>query len=149
PKDARRQAQLAAALHALGNALRDTDQPADAQEAYQEALKIRRQVAGESPRVGRYQLDLAASYTQEGVRQSDEARAQEAMGHPVEAEDCRKKALEWYVKAAAEQEKLVRRDPDEPAYRYELAKSFFNIAVVHGARADAARRRTNSWPPAL
>jgi hypothetical protein len=71
------------------------------------------------------------------------------MGHSVVAEECRKKALNWFVQAATLQERLAGRDPDERAFRRDLARSFFNIAVVHGNRADAVKRRTGTWPPAL
>jgi tetratricopeptide (TPR) repeat protein len=98
--------------------------------------------------VPRYQLDLAVSLTHEGTRHSDDARAQEALGHPEPAEEHRKKALASYRDAGRLQEKLVRRDPGERTFRHELAQSYFNISVVHAARADAAKRRFG-WPPAL
>jgi tetratricopeptide (TPR) repeat protein len=150
PNDPARQADLAAALHALGGALRAAGQKADADRSFDEALKIRQRLAAEGPRVPRYQLDLAASHTEQGARHSEDARAHEAMGHPPEqAEECRKKALACYAEAAHLQERLVERDRGDRALRSELAKSYFNISVVHGARAEAARRTTNTWPPSL
>jgi tetratricopeptide (TPR) repeat protein len=139
---------LASALHSLGVALDDAGEKAEARVAFADAQRMRQKLAAESPRVSRYQLDQAASCTHEGTRHSAEARDQEAMGHAPEAEECRKKALACYQDAARSQERLVRRDPAERAFRQELAKSYFNISVVHAERADAAKRRFG-WPPAL
>jgi tetratricopeptide (TPR) repeat protein len=119
PNDPRRQADLAASRHNLGNALWDVGERATAIQSLQRALDSRRKLAKEYPLVTRYQIDLSLSLTRLGVNHSHDKRKEQA--------------LVCYEEARKLQQKLVDQDSSSPGLRKILAESWFNIGVVHGA----------------
>jgi tetratricopeptide (TPR) repeat protein len=90
----------------LGNLLSAIGRPKEAEEAYREALAIRKQLAAEFPNRPDYRHELARNHNNLGNLLS-------AIGRPKEAEEA-------YREALAIRKQLAADFPNRPDYRQDL-----------------------------
>jgi serine/threonine protein kinase len=102
---------LGVTFNNLGRLLRDTN-PAEAEKAYDEALKLSQSLADDFPDTPFYRQELAANL-------NNLALLKQAAGHYDEAE-------KLYGRALAVKERLAADLPWAPVYRYQLAGALNN-----------------------
>ncbi len=109
---------LAGSQNNLGNLLKDQGKRAEAEAAYRAALEIKERLAADFPTVPGYAMDLGNSYANLGllVRDSDQLQA----------------SLDWFAKAIATLEPVLRREP-----RLVKARRFLHTAQLGRAGALA------------
>ena len=78
-----------------------------------EAIAIWERLVRADPEQARYQRSLADAYNQRAMRESRAARA-----------------IEWHLKALPLREALVRRDPEDPGFRFDLGQTLNNLGVL-------------------
>src|SRR5262249_55134373 len=83
------------------------------------ALSMRRKLADESPRVVRFQADLAGSLSSLGVAHNKTGR--------------REQGLKYFHEARAILKKLCDADPANNHLRHELGEAWFNMGATQGA----------------
>jgi len=126
PKNHDHRVQLAYTLSQLAQLLTTGNRLPQAREAYEEAIRVREQLAAESTepihraRVASYRFGLANLL--EFLNQPKEAEAQ-------------------YRRALAEQERLAEAHPEQPFHREELNRTLTSLAVLlEATRPDEALR---------
>jgi tetratricopeptide (TPR) repeat protein/tRNA A-37 threonylcarbamoyl transferase component Bud32 len=117
----------------LGDMHRLSDRHDEAEQAYGVAIDRQAELCRDYPEVARYCQDLADTHNWLGELLRERGQSLE------DAERHYRAALEL-------QQELVARDPGEPAYRAELARSRYNLGIVEkdtnrlqAARADYDR----------
>ena len=122
---ARYQPDLARTLLGLGNVCQQSGRFDQARDFYQRALRLRQQLARESPDISDYQRDLAVSHKNLAAcciarREFDEAEAN-------------------YRQASAIQEKLVHDFPQVKQYQDDLAGTYASLGNLYSRPEQSAK----------
>jgi tetratricopeptide (TPR) repeat protein len=148
---------LANSYNWLGEILRtQTSTAGQADNAYQNALRLQEELVRESPADGQYVRELARTHYNRGIlrydtqgpkdagsdfreailllgRSSDSqelSRAYNNLGNALRAENRLSEAKENYDKAIDIHERLLKNDPDNREYKQELATFHNNLAIL-------------------
>jgi serine/threonine-protein kinase len=125
---------LAVSYLDLGNLLRDSGQPGDAEQPYRDALKLYRQLVIEFPRVALYRRNLALSYNNLGLVLAATNRAEEA-------EDTYQEAIKLRQQLAAD-------FPTVPEYQRGLAATHNYLGILQ-ERIGRPKQAESSYGDAL
>jgi serine/threonine protein kinase/Flp pilus assembly protein TadD len=118
---------LAHVLQLIGQQQRLARQTQKARKSLEESRKRLERLVAENPEMVLFQRDLAAAYRE--------------LGHLLSTGGKKEDALTWYRRARDTMEKAQRLQPDLPENWNDLAKCWFDMAVVYagvkGAAADS------------
>jgi tetratricopeptide (TPR) repeat protein len=121
------QAAVGDAYHRLASIHQKLGQFDQAEHAADRAVRTYRKLADSHPRAAGYQVELARAHNVRGI-------GLDLAGHPDRAREAHRAAL-------AIRQRLVKRFPDEPRLRGELAATLHNLAMLHAGRSEPAEVR--------
>src|SRR5262249_42595852 len=119
--------RLARIQNYLGDLLRETGRPREAEESYRAALEIQRKLAADFPLQPEYRRLLAQSHYNLGERLR-------ATGQPRQAEEAYRAPRDAF-------QRLVTDRPDLPGNPHNLAITLGKLALLKGASRDYASAR--------
>jgi serine/threonine protein kinase/tetratricopeptide (TPR) repeat protein len=116
--------QIATCSNEVGTLLSEAGRPKEAEEAYRDAVAIRKQLAKDFPNRTEFCQELARSHNN--------------LGNVLYTTGRSKEAEEAYRAALALQKRLVARFPTDAEHRNGLAGTLVNLALVHNQRREFA-----------